>query len=194
MKRFIIPLLVCVLIALLAIPPPVAHAQENPAAVRDYEYKNCTTSFDVYISAVDFGYRGKVIETLPPNCTYVSMQPIAGIDSLGMSQSLVHRTITFRFECLPGESVIRFSYKLKIPPQWEVPDFVDGVLIDEFGRQFPVKDDVIPFCCPWSYDYNYDCIMSKSEAIVAVADYFAGYITKAQALEVIAWYYESNPQ
>jgi len=45
---------------------------------------------------------------------------------------------------------------------------------------------------PWTYDSNYDGIMSKSEALAAVADYFSGWITKANALEVIAKYYADN--
>ena len=47
---------------------------------------------------------------------------------------------------------------------------------------------------PWSYDSNYDGIMSKSEALVAVADYFAEEIPKWAVLEIIAWYYEGVEQ
>ena len=42
---------------------------------------------------------------------------------------------------------------------------------------------------PFPYDINNDGIISKPEAVVAIADHFAGYITKAQALEVTALYY-----
>jgi len=42
---------------------------------------------------------------------------------------------------------------------------------------------------PWPYDADDNGIISKSEALVAIADYFAGDITKWQALEVIALYY-----
>jgi len=47
----------------------------------------------------------------------------------------------------------------------------------------------IPWGDPWSYDSDYDGKISKSEALVAIADYFSGDITKAQALEVIALYF-----
>jgi len=40
------------------------------------------------------------------------------------------------------------------------------------------------------YDTNEDGVISKAEALVAVADYFAGYIRKGQALIVIAYYFE----
>lgn len=44
---------------------------------------------------------------------------------------------------------------------------------------------------PWSYDADEDGAISKTEALTAVTDYFAGVITKAQALEVIALYFAS---
>jgi len=188
MKRFIIPLLVCMLIALSAIPPPVAHAQENPAAVRHFDYVWCTTSLDVYIDAVDFGWFGQVVETIPSNFHYVSASAniISGLDGLGVT--FEGQDLIFSLSCEPGATLVKFSYSLETLPTWENFQF-DGVLIDEFGRQYPVGGDTATFCCPWSYDTNYDCIMSKSEALVAVADYFAGDITKAQALEVIALYF-----
>jgi len=42
---------------------------------------------------------------------------------------------------------------------------------------------------PWDYDVNDDGVISKAEALAAVADYFGGDITKANALEVIALYF-----
>jgi len=42
------------------------------------------------------------------------------------------------------------------------------------------------------YDANGDGIMSKAEALVAIADYFEGDITKWQALWVISKYFETN--
>jgi len=44
---------------------------------------------------------------------------------------------------------------------------------------------------PMDYDANEDGVISKVEALNAVVDYFAGEITKAQALEVIALYFAS---
>ena len=187
MKRFIIPLLVCMLIALPVIPPTVAHAQENPAAVRHFDYAWCTTSLDVYIDAVDFGYLGQVVETIPSNFHYVSATPISGLDGLGVTSE--GQDIIFSLSCEPGATLVKFSYTLETLPTCEGFKF-DGVLIDEFGRQYPVGGDRVTFGRPWTYDTNWDCIMSKSEALVAIADYFAGYITKAQALEVIAIYFE----
>ena len=42
---------------------------------------------------------------------------------------------------------------------------------------------------PWSYDADEDGVISKTEALNAIVDYFGGAITKAQALEVIALYF-----
>ena len=47
----------------------------------------------------------------------------------------------------------------------------------------------IPWGDPWGYDSNGDGIISKSEALVAIADYFQGDITKIQALDVVALYF-----
>jgi len=44
---------------------------------------------------------------------------------------------------------------------------------------------------PWIYDEDEDGAISKSEALTSITDYFAGDITKAQALEVIALYFTS---
>ena len=42
------------------------------------------------------------------------------------------------------------------------------------------------------YDVNVDGVIDKGEAIAAVRDYFAGTITKAQAIEVIGLYFSSS--
>jgi len=42
------------------------------------------------------------------------------------------------------------------------------------------------------YDTNGDGVISKAEALVAVADYFAGYINKGQALYIIALYFSEE--
>jgi len=52
-----------------------------------------------------------------------------------------------------------------------------------------LSSPVVAWDEPWPYDADDDGIISKSEALVAVADYFSGDITKAQALEVIALYF-----
>ncbi len=41
----------------------------------------------------------------------------------------------------------------------------------------------------WYYDTNHDLAISKQEALVAVVDFFDGYITKAQALQVIVLFF-----
>jgi len=42
---------------------------------------------------------------------------------------------------------------------------------------------------PWDYDVDEDGVISKTEALVAVVDYFDGVITKHQALLVVALYF-----
>jgi len=42
---------------------------------------------------------------------------------------------------------------------------------------------------PWVYDVDKDGVISKTEALTAVVDYFDGLITKEQALEVIVLYF-----
>jgi len=44
---------------------------------------------------------------------------------------------------------------------------------------------------PWIYDEDEDGVIDKTEALTAVTGYFAGDITKAQALEVITLYFTS---
>jgi len=41
---------------------------------------------------------------------------------------------------------------------------------------------------PWVYDENKDGIIQRIEAIHAVQHYFAGEITKAQAIEIVSLY------
>jgi len=48
---------------------------------------------------------------------------------------------------------------------------------------------VVPAGDPWDYDLDEDGVISKTEALTAVMDYFDGAITKEQALEVIVLYF-----
>jgi hypothetical protein len=48
-----------------------------------------------------------------------------------------------------------------------------------------------PTWSPWAYDANEDGDIDKSEAIVAIIDYFGGLISKDQAVQVIILYFSS---
>jgi len=47
----------------------------------------------------------------------------------------------------------------------------------------------VSFFDPWDYDLDEDGVISKTEALAAVVDYFDGAITKEQALAVIVLYF-----
>ena len=78
------------------------------------------------------------------------------------------------------------TYDLTITAEMrdENNDAVSGVVTNDGS----VTVTVVGFD-PMVYDEDEDGVISKSEALTSVTDYFAGDITKAQALEVIALYF-----
>ena len=62
-------------------------------------------------------------------------------------------------------------------------DAVPGVVTNDGSVTITVEFD------PWNYDADEDGVISKTEALNAVVDYFDDAITKEQALEVIALYF-----
>jgi len=70
----------------------------------------------------------------------------------------------------------------------------DDIRIENYIDYLPIltephPDTPLVTFDPWFYDENEDGVISKTEALTAVADYFAGSITKHQALEVIVLYF-----
>jgi len=75
--------------------------------------------------------------------------------------------------------------KITIWDCWEgdvLPQFHDK-MVTGFG------DEVPPVFDPWVYDVDESGVIEKDEAVAAVNDYFAGDITKANAVEVLNLYF-----
>ena len=137
------------------------------------------TDLDISITASGCGAFGQVVETLPNGFSYVSCA------STEISVAIADNTIKFTFV---GDSVT-FTYTVKASTTPGTYTF-SGVLRDADMNEYPIGgDENVTVCVYWWYDADEDCFISKAEALVAVADYFAGDITKWQALEVIALYF-----
>ncbi len=137
--------------------------------------------FDVSITASGCGAFGQVVETLPSGFSYM------GTDSTDVIVTPEDSTVKFTFI---GDGVI-FTYTVKASTTPGVYIF-SGVVKDEYKVEYPIGgDENVTVCVPWYYDEDEDCVISKAEALNAVGDYFDGFITKDQALEVIALYFAS---
>jgi len=136
---------------------------------------------EVIIAASGCGTFGQVVETLPNGFSFSHVSCASTEISFGGTDN----TITFTFV---GD-LVTFAYIVQVSTTPGDYTF-SGVVRDADMNEYPIGgDENVTVCVPWYYDADGDCFISKAEALVAVADYFAGDITKAQALEVIALYF-----
>jgi len=182
-KKFL-PIVVAALLAVaLAVPAAVVGAPTATATrtLPIWASVDPGADFDVSITASGCGAFGQVVEILPNGFSYVSCA------STEISVTTIDSTIKFT---LVGDSVT-FTYTVKASTTRGIYTF-SGVVKDADMNEYPIGgDENVTVCVPWYYDADEDCVISKAEALTAVADYFNHEITKEQALEVIAWYFAS---
>jgi len=136
--------------------------------------------FDVSIEASGCGSFGQVVETLPSGFSYV------GTASTKISVTTTDNIIKFTFI---GDSVT-FTYTVKALTTAGTYTF-SGIVKDADKVEYTIGGDtsITVGFDPMDYDADEDVVISKTEALNAVVDYFDGVITKEQALEVITLYF-----
>ncbi len=142
------------------------------------------TQFDVTVDVNGCGVAGQVIETLPFGFTYVGID-----DPLDYNVTINGQTVTITFI---GASK-NITYQVMSPATQSIYTFSgiatgDDMVADSVGGDTTINVTAGP---PWSYDTDQDGVVSKQEALVAVVDFFAGQITRQQALEVIVLFFET---
>ncbi|MFC1981725.1 hypothetical protein ACFLVN_05760, partial [Chloroflexota bacterium] len=70
--------------------------------------------------------------------------------------------------------------------------YYDGILIDQSLNQYAIggETETNYFDCPWGYDTDQDSYVEIAEVLAAISDYFDGWITIIQVLQVIALYFD----
>ncbi|MFC1981157.1 hypothetical protein ACFLVN_02810 [Chloroflexota bacterium] len=154
-------------------------------------------TFEVRITADDFGAFGQVIETLPEGFAYIpgSATPVSGME--GIIGEVDGQSVSFSW-LNTGQTAIEFTYHATVPDTPGGSFVFAGILQDQNRNVYTIEGDIAISIglTPWTpgvYDSNPpDGTIDILEVLTAISDYFGRQITIAQALQVIGLYFSGS--